>query len=160
MLDTATEKEIAHERDYWIEAGLHFWFESSRESAVVKEMCAEGNGWTEGKQFKVMNGITMVNPKAMREAQIEALNEGKLDIARKPTALYRHYDESGALLYVGISLNPIRRLQQHEKSAWCDSIATIKIERFAHRREAIEAEERAIKAESPLHNIKFNEPCG
>lgn len=33
------------------------------------------------------------------------------------TALYRHFDAAGALLYVGISLNSIQRTAQHKHGA-------------------------------------------
>lgn len=69
------------------------------------------------------------------------------------TALYRHYDRSGSLLYVGISLDPVRRLRQHIGSRWYSLIAKIEIEQFYSRREALEAEALAIVAEHPVFNI-------
>jgi hypothetical protein len=76
-----------------------------------------------------------------------------------PTQLYRHYDDAGVLLYVGISLSTILRLSQHKTdSAWFGRISTIKIEHFATRRDAIAAEVRAVRDERPLHNIVFAAP--
>lgn len=69
------------------------------------------------------------------------------------TALYRHFDETGALLYVGISLSPIHRMLSHERSRWAQTIKTVTIEWFSSRQEARDAELAAILAEGPLHNI-------
>jgi GIY-YIG catalytic domain len=71
-----------------------------------------------------------------------------------PTCLYRHFDSSGQLVYVGIASDPFRRLSQHEKwSRWYDQIDTIKIERHPNRKAAEAAELEAIRTEKPLHNI-------
>ena len=70
------------------------------------------------------------------------------------TALYRHFDADGILLYVGIALSPIARLCEHRAgSAWYDRITTVKIVRYPTRDEAEAAELRAIREERPLHNI-------
>jgi predicted GIY-YIG superfamily endonuclease len=68
--------------------------------------------------------------------------------------LYRHFDESGNLLYVGISLNAINRLAQHRDHAhWFNNIKRVEIETYGTRQEAIEAEKHAIINENPLHNL-------
>ncbi len=68
--------------------------------------------------------------------------------------LYRHFDEAGTLLYVGISLNALARLAQHRSvSPWFVKIANMTIERFETRREVEEAERKAIRDEKPLHNV-------
>ncbi len=70
--------------------------------------------------------------------------------------LYRQYDMHGDLLYVGITLEPIRRQRRHlEGSAWKNFISAILIEPFATREEALAAEEIAIRREFPKHN-KFH----
>lgn len=70
------------------------------------------------------------------------------------TALYRHWNGEGKLLYVGISIRPFQRLDQHAYgSHWADDIEKVTIEYFDTRREAEAAERKAIKDESPLHNI-------
>lgn len=72
------------------------------------------------------------------------------------TALYRHYDKDGVLLYVGISMRVMERLSQHtqdtNRSYWFDQIAIQTIEWFETRAEAIEAERWAIINEKPLYN--------
>jgi predicted GIY-YIG superfamily endonuclease len=73
------------------------------------------------------------------------------------TALYRHYDAGGRLLYVGISIDPNRRFRKHSyESDWFDRVTTVKIERFATHAEAVAAERVAVRDEKPEHNsIKF-----
>lgn len=71
------------------------------------------------------------------------------------TALYRHFDADGVLLYVGISLSAVTRLSQHkEQSGWYASIARVEIEWFEDRETALRAETTAIMVELPKHNIR------
>jgi hypothetical protein len=57
-----------------------------------------------------------------------------------PTALYRHFDDEGRLLYVGISLSPTYRLSQHRvSSSWFVRISRISVEWFHNRDTALEA---------------------
>lgn len=73
------------------------------------------------------------------------------------TALYRHFDKDGVLLYVGISCNAMRRTEDHSKnSEWFGDVSSITIEMFETRSLAIEAEKNAIKKEKPMHNVVFN----
>lgn len=68
-------------------------------------------------------------------------------------SLYRHFDAKGALLYIGISNNPMYRLKAHRtQSHWSDSIVRVEIEHFPCRPSALAAEAAAIKAEKPRHN--------
>lgn len=73
------------------------------------------------------------------------------------TTLYRLRDADGGLLYVGIAEHWIGRLSQHrgDKSWWAD-VARVDVEEFPDRRSALVAEERAIKAEHPVHNVMHN----
>jgi predicted GIY-YIG superfamily endonuclease len=78
----------------------------------------------------------------------------------KPTKLYRHFDASGELLYVGISNNVLHRLKQHEvAAAWQEQITTITIERYPTRQAALDAEREAIWRENPRHNSLRYEAC-
>jgi hypothetical protein len=71
--------------------------------------------------------------------------------------LYRHYHPGGDLLYVGISLTPLRRQDRHLKVAsWRDMICRILIEPFLTREEALAAEETAIRTEFPKCNLAHN----
>jgi hypothetical protein len=59
--------------------------------------------------------------------------DGKIPVDRDTgtTALYRHFNAAGDLLYVGISLSVINRLAGHMASSkWASDIATVKIEYF------------------------------
>ena len=40
--------------------------------------------------------------------------------------MYRHFGADGSLLYIGISLNALNRLRQHQSSRWFDKIARVK----------------------------------
>lgn len=70
----------------------------------------------------------------------------------EPTALYRHFDSAGALLYVGISLNALLRLSQHKTAPWFREIARVEIEWHDTREAAISAESAAIRDEGPRWN--------
>lgn len=73
-----------------------------------------------------------------------------------PVALYRHFDEDGVVLYVGITDNPEARAKQHQASAWMTWAMSSRIEWFPDRRAALDAERLAIKAERPLFNERSN----
>lgn len=74
-----------------------------------------------------------------------------------PCDLYRIFDIDGRLLYVGISIDAKRRMWQHSISQpWWDEVENVLAERFDTRRAAAKAEERAIRSERPLYNIKMN----
>jgi Arm DNA-binding domain len=71
--------------------------------------------------------------------------------------LYRHYHPNGGLLYVGVSLEPLRRQDSHLKAAtWRDMICRILIEPFDTREEALAAETIAIRTEFPKFNLIHN----
>jgi hypothetical protein len=85
----------------------------------------------------------------------------KAEIPQKPaevldglTCLYRHFSSDGRLLYVGVSLDAVRRLVRHrEKSHWFNQIATVTIERYPSRAAALQAERLAIEDEKPIYNV-------
>lgn len=72
------------------------------------------------------------------------------------TSLYRHFDKGGSLLYVGISLSAVERLNGHANSKWASEIARVEIERFPTRGDALNAERNAIRDERPIHNVVHN----
>lgn len=68
--------------------------------------------------------------------------------------LYRHFDCDGSLLYVGISYSAYARAVSHRStSGWADKIVRIEIEHFPDRKDAEDAEIKAIRIEKPLHNL-------
>jgi len=75
-------------------------------------------------------------------------------LVSKKTALYRHYDKDGALLYVGISLSAVARLKQHQGSAsWFYDIDYIEISWFKSRALAMMVEAVVVAVEEPKYNI-------
>ena len=67
--------------------------------------------------------------------------------------LYRHYDEHGQLLYVGISFSAIARAAAHrDESDWFWRSRTMTIENYPSRDKARAAEVAAIKRERPIFN--------
>lgn len=70
--------------------------------------------------------------------------------------LYRHFDANGVLLYVGVSVNALKRLSQHrDNSHWFDAIASVTIQKYETREQVLDAEREAVINEKPLHNIKL-----
>jgi hypothetical protein len=80
----------------------------------------------------------------------------KLDPETTPdlTQLYRHYDQDGVLLYVGVSRSADGRWWSHQRgrSVWLHKVAVMTIDDYSTRKEAEEAEAQAIMKEKPLHN--------
>lgn len=73
--------------------------------------------------------------------------------------LYRFFDASGQLLYVGITCNPGKRFDQHRGGkSWWDEIASIRLESHPSRESLLDAERAAIREEAPLYNILLNTP--
>lgn len=71
--------------------------------------------------------------------------------------VYRLYDESETLLYAGMSKSLGKRFQAHEASKeWWIGVATIRIERFATRKEARAREHHLILWLRPAHNYIHN----
>lgn len=73
---------------------------------------------------------------------------------RKIGKLYRHFNESGQLLYVGVSFSFLQRTCQHQRSHWFNEVATISIQTFRTKKALLRAEKIAIQNEKPLYNLK------
>lgn len=89
----------------------------------------------------------------------QAIEAGEQSPALGPdaTALYRFYDRSDGLLYVGQSRDPSRRMGDHKaKKEWWAVMATMRLEWHETLEMALEAEKIAIETEKPLHNIQHN----
>lgn len=72
----------------------------------------------------------------------------------KRQTLYRHRNEAGDLLYVGVSSRISRRVKEHSQhSPWWLDIARIDLQHFPDREAVLEAERNAIKNEKPKYNI-------
>jgi hypothetical protein len=75
-----------------------------------------------------------------------------VDAAAGP-CVYRCFDTSEALIYIGCAERWLIREQSHQKrTPWWPEVADIKITRYRTIFEACAAERRAIEAESPVHN--------
>lgn len=66
--------------------------------------------------------------------------------------LYRAYDDAGQLLYVGMSISPLARLEQHANGPWMAHVANVTFERYPDRETAAAAERSAIRCEDPVFN--------
>lgn len=69
--------------------------------------------------------------------------------------IYRLYDATGALLYIGRSCRPLQRLKGHHASGadWPKAVVQIDAEGVYAWDEAVQRERQAILSERPRHNI-------
>ena len=80
-------------------------------------------------------------------------DRGHYDLSGE-TALYRYFDAEGALLYVGVTGDPVKRDREHAAtSPWRGSARRRTIEWYCSRTEALAAERTAIRRERPAHNV-------
>ena len=71
-----------------------------------------------------------------------------------PRYVYRVYDQSGRLIYVGETANLFQRLESHRMTTWWASqVAKVKASVYPTRELALEAERAAIRDEDPRWNI-------
>lgn len=68
--------------------------------------------------------------------------------------LYRHFNDAGELLYVGVTMSVFKRTSEHEDREWFPTVRTITVEVFETRDAVLAAEVDAIKAEGPIYNIR------
>jgi predicted GIY-YIG superfamily endonuclease len=88
----------------------------------------------------------------------ERISRGLYELPTKEHALYRFYDRTDALLYVGITMDLPKRFRQHRKAKpWWLAVTRVEVEHFDTRGEALGAEKSAIKDECPLYNDQHNE---
>lgn len=77
--------------------------------------------------------------------------------SRTGHSLYRFFDASGLLLYIGITNNPRLRFGQHRDSkTWWRDVAVREITHYSSRAELEAAEKAAIRRERPLYNKTYN----
>ena len=73
-----------------------------------------------------------------------------------PRAVYYHFNADGQCLYVGCSVNPLRRTGLHQSaSEWFPEVVEIKIEWRATAQEALDFEKAEIKRLQPLYNRAY-----
>jgi len=66
--------------------------------------------------------------------------------------VYRHYDQSGTLLYVGSTENAPALMYGYKRNGWAQMIAFTRFETFTNRHDMIANEVHAINNEGPLFN--------
>jgi hypothetical protein len=75
-------------------------------------------------------------------------------VKQRKMYLYRYFDASGALLYIGITFNPVVRDREHGLySPWHKMAVSTLLEAYPDRNAAIKAEIIAIAKEKPAFNI-------
>jgi hypothetical protein len=68
--------------------------------------------------------------------------------------VYRVFGDGGELLYIGIAMNVFERMKGHRHEAlWWPAALTGQVDRYSDRRTAKTVESRAIRSESPKHNV-------
>lgn len=67
--------------------------------------------------------------------------------------VYRLFDTSGGLLYIGMSANPELRIKSHSSKSWGARISGATLEGPYPRSECERVEHDAILAERPAHNV-------
>lgn len=71
-----------------------------------------------------------------------------------PTFVYRCYDAAERLIYVGCSVSPRTRMENHRASSWWfPQVARVRYTIFPHRDYALRMERRAIAEENPRWNV-------
>lgn len=72
-------------------------------------------------------------------------------------SLYRFFNTTNELLYIGISNRVPRRLDEHhDDKPWYLEITRVEVEHHPNRGAALAAEKTAIKAERPKYNVVHN----
>jgi len=85
----------------------------------------------------------------------------KKRIANLPNDVYKAYDDAGALLYVGISINVFKRLGEHKAySPWYDEASRIEVVQYLNRASARAEEARCIKFDAPAFNVTQEAAAG
>jgi predicted GIY-YIG superfamily endonuclease len=75
--------------------------------------------------------------------------------------LYRFFDAEDTLLYVGLTVNPGRRMEKHRGTQpWWNDVARIEMEQHQDLATLRAAEREAIEHEQPLHNVRMNAGTG
>lgn len=84
--------------------------------------------------------------------------DGVGNMTNRPHALYRFFDGTRELLYIGITLNPGSRWKQHAAhKPWWHEVTNITVEPFPNRESVLAAERTAIGKERPRYNIALNQ---
>src|SRR5688500_13037707 len=75
-------------------------------------------------------------------------------LAEVATDVYRLYDDSGLLLYTGVTADlPARFTKHRRKKLWWRDVAEARIETYPNRWLALAVEQSSIAHERPVHNV-------
>lgn len=75
----------------------------------------------------------------------------------RPCSVYRFFNKSGDLLYVGKTINLASRWTDHGMRDWRKLVTRIELENFEYEDDALRAEAKAIRDEKPKYNRVYNE---
>ncbi|OOB91210.1 hypothetical protein [Rathayibacter sp. VKM Ac-2630] len=88
------------------------------------------------------------------------LNKSQRRLAKFPHDVYKAFDADGRFLYVGLSVDVFRRLQQHrrEYAAWEPDAVRVEVAQYENRASAHFEEARCIREDSPAYNVTRERP--
>lgn len=73
----------------------------------------------------------------------------------RPTYVYRCYDADDRLIYVGCTVSPVQRMDQHRQTSWWhEQVARTRFIVFPNRDYALSMERQAIADENPRWNVR------
>lgn len=149
------------------------WTHPARAAGIIGSQVGVPSGQTRVEVLSAMRTAWSMTHRDWRQAVADCLGvspsqiryaygvhshvarERRRELRDCPTALYRHYDARGELLYIGISNSPENRAKLHSfESPWWKHVADSRIEWFTNRPTALLAEADAIAAESPIFNVQ------
>jgi predicted GIY-YIG superfamily endonuclease len=117
-------------------------------------------GMTKGRVHQIVSSHPWKRPAREKAAPgpppppVPALPEMEIGDADLATAHYRLYDATGILLYTGVADNLKARFDDHKaEKPWWPQVARRTVTWYGSRRDALRAEDIAIKTEHPIHNI-------
>ena len=88
--------------------------------------------------------------------EVMAQRLAKVAAPPKPYAfLYRLWDQNGALLYIGVTVNLFSRPWTHKRQTWGHEIRRDTFEEFPSKEAALIAEREAIIGEKPKYNKRM-----
>lgn len=85
------------------------------------------------------------------------MTQNSLPDPNRATSVYRFYNLTDELLYIGIAYDGTQRWRMHAAAKpWWSEVHRAEIEHFATRDEALDAEREQIKALQPKYNVHHN----
>ena len=158
-LKSLMAQRVVFGTDSWQATDAAFGFGATARGVDCHKGLKPGRGWSVNEHGELLP----FKAAFVRDDEADLIAQGivpdgmALPLQGERTALYRHFDSTGVLLYVGISNDYMRRSDAHEyDKEWWKQIASSKVEWWANRTLALEAERLAIETEHPAHNEQHN----